>query len=131
MAPMKSALKKKVAASTAIAQPGDDAETITPPSAAPSTFVEFSASRSVAFACWISSGGTVCGTIPAEAGKKNAVEMPFSPPKRSSCQSSAWPVRRRAATTACVALLARLDATITLFRGSRSAQTPPISRKTT
>jgi hypothetical protein len=40
-----------------------------------------SASRSVAFACWISSGRTVCGTIPAEAGKKNAVETPFSPPE--------------------------------------------------
>ena len=128
---MKRALRRKVAESTAIAQPGEETETITPPSAAPSTFVEFSASRRVAFACWISSGGTVCGTIPADAGKKNAVETPLRPPNRSSCQSSALPVRRRTATAPCVAPLAMLETTITLFRGSRSAHTPPIRRNTT
>src|SRR4029079_19628378 len=131
IAPMKRALRRKVAEAKAIAHPGEETETITAPRDATRNAVEFSASRSVAFACWISSGGTVCGTIPADAGKKNAVETPLRPPNRSSCQSYALPVGRSAAPAAGVAPLAMLETTITLFRGSRSAHTPPIRRNTT
>ncbi len=58
-----------VAASTAIAHPGLVAATMMPPIAAPNTFMLLIASRSSAFACWIRLTGTVCGTIPCDAGK--------------------------------------------------------------
>ena len=48
--------------------------------------VAFSASRKVAFACCKSEAVTVCGTMPLLAGKKNAVEAPFSEARRASCQ---------------------------------------------
>jgi hypothetical protein len=56
--------------------------------------------RSRAFACCRSPGGTVCGTIPCEAGKKKAVEVPFTIPNATRCQISALPVIRSAATAA-------------------------------
>jgi hypothetical protein len=96
-----------------------------PPSAAPKTLAGFSARRSRAFACWIIASGTVCGTIPCEAGKKNAAEVPFSTLRTTSCQISALPVSRSAATFPCVAMLTTFEVTMTAWRGSRSAITPP------
>jgi hypothetical protein len=115
----------KLAASIAIAQPGPAAATSAPPSAAPKTLAAFSAGRSRAFACWIIASGTVCVTIPCEAGKKNAAEVPFSTLRTTSCQISALPVSRSAATFPCVAMLTTFEVTMTARRGSRSAITPP------
>ena len=100
-----------------------------PPIAAPVMFVAFSASRSVAFACCNIGVVTVCGTMPLLAGKKNAVEAPLTDARTASCQICAWPVSSSTATTAWLAPLARFDATITWWRGRRSAQTPPKSRR--
>ncbi len=47
------------------------------------------------------------------------------------CQISTAPVKISAASSACSAHRIRSVATITLWRGSRSAHTPPISRKPT
>jgi hypothetical protein len=51
----------KVSASTARPQPGPMAATRAPPSAAPPIMPAFMPTRMSALACWISSGGTVCG----------------------------------------------------------------------
>ena len=76
---MKSAPRPNVAASMAIAQPGADADDEhAAQRRAERRAVLFRTSRRSALACWIMSGGTVCGTIPAEAGKKKAETKPFS-----------------------------------------------------
>ncbi len=89
IAAAKSAPSAKVAASIAIAQPGPAAATIAPPSAAPTTMLELIASRSSAFACWMTAAGTVWGMIPDEAGKKNADDVPLTALIATMCQSSA------------------------------------------
>ena len=52
--------------------PGLVAATTRPPSAAPAIQLAFWPRRRIAFAGWSIAGGTVCGTIPVAAGKKNA-----------------------------------------------------------
>ena len=131
IAPMNAAARRKLAASQAIPTPGLVAPTIRPPSAAPPMKLELRPSRSSAFALCSIDRGTVCGTIPVEAGKKNAELVPLSAASAASCQIRAWPERRSAATAPCVSPLARFEATITWWRGSRSAQIPPASRKST
>ena len=108
--------------------PGLVAATRMPPIAAPVMFVAFSASRRIAFACCSSGVVTVCGIDAVLAGKKNADEAPLTAASTASCQICAWPVSSSTATTAWLAPLARFEATITWWRGSRSAQTPPKSR---
>ena len=131
MSATKTAPTPNVAASIAIAQPAPATATSAPPSAAPTTAVLFRTRRSMAFACWIRSAGTVCGTIPADAGKKKADTNPFKAAIVSRCHSSARPVSSSTASSPCVAMLARFDPTMTAFRGSRSAQIPPTRRKIT
>jgi hypothetical protein len=86
--------------------------------------------RKTAFACWSSEGSTVCGTSPVDAGKKNANPVPPIAWSTTRCQISALPVSSRAAVAACDPPVTRSATTITRWRGSRSAQTPPMSRKT-
>src|SRR5262245_9491369 len=126
----KTALAKNVPESIAIAQPAPTAATSTPPSAAPPIDATFSAIRSNAFACWSRGSSTVCGTSPVEAGKKNANAVPPIACRTIKCQSSAFPVSSSSAVTACAEPVSTSEATITRFRGSRSAQTPPTSMKT-
>src|SRR5262249_42793757 len=82
-------------------------------------------------ACWSSDLGTVCGVRPLAAGKKNALLAPLTAARAAICQIRACPEKRSAATVAWLRSLSTFDATITRFRGSRSAQMPPSSRKTT
>jgi len=131
MKPMKSAASRKLAASQAIAVPGFVAPTTSPPSAAPPMKLLFRPRRSSAFALCSIDLGTVCGTIPVEAGKKKAELVPFSAASTARCQIRAWPERRRTATAACVRPLTTLEATITRCRANRSAQIPPASRNRT
>ena len=65
------ALSRKLAASQAIAVPGFVAPTTSPPSAAPPMKLLFRPRRSSAFALCSIDLGTVCGTIPVEAGQVN------------------------------------------------------------
>ena len=131
IAPMNAAASRKLAASTAIPTPGLVTPTTSPPSAAPPMKLELSPRRSSAFALWSIDRGTVCGTIPVEAGKKNAELVPPSAARPARCQTRACPERRSAATAAWHSPLATLEPTITRCRGSRSAQIPPASRKST
>ncbi len=117
--------------SNAIAYPGLVAATSRPPNAVAEMTVVFMPKRSSAFACWRIASGTVCGTMPAEAGKKNADETPLAAASTASCQISARPERSSTASAAWLAPESTFEATITWCRGSRSDQTPPTSRKIT
>jgi hypothetical protein len=57
--------------------------------------------------------GTVCGTIPLEAGKKNAELVPLTAERTISSVKPAEPVSRSAASTPWLAPLTRLDPTMT------------------
>src|SRR5919201_5002625 len=119
------ALSRYVAASSSSAQPGLAAATSTPPSAAPSTLVAFRLMPRSAFACCSRLTGTVCGTRPCEAGKKNEKAAPRKTWSAIRCQSLALPVRSNTAIAPCAAALIAFEPTITRCRGSRSAKTPP------
>ena len=82
-------------------------------------------------ACWISSSGTVCGNRPFAAGRKNASAVPNSASIAISSQILTTPAKISAASRACRAKRTRSVTTITRWRGSRSAHTPPISRNAT
>ena len=131
IAPVRAAETKNETASIAIPVPGLVSPTTSPAIAAPPIRVAFTPSRRRAFALCKASGGTVCGTIPVEAGKKNAKLAPPSAESTMSCQISALPLSSSAAVTACTEPLTTLEATITRWRGSRSAQIPPTSMKIT
>src|SRR6478672_7060091 len=88
-------------------------------------FVAFRPRRSVAFACCSSDFGTVWGTMPLLAGKKNADDEPLIAASTARCHNSARPEIRSAAAMAWLVPLIRFEATITWCRGRRSAQTPP------
>ncbi|CAM5310750.1 hypothetical protein SRIMM317S_04198 [Streptomyces rimosus subsp. rimosus] len=70
-------------------------------------------------------------TIPSEAGAKNACPVPPSAASTAICHSRASPVSTSSAKRPCETQLSAFAATITRWRGSRSATAPPISRKTT
>ncbi len=80
-------------------------------------------------ACWISSSGTVCGSRPFAAGRKNASAVPNSASITISSQMCTTPAKINAASRPCSAKRTRSVATITRWRGSRSAQTPPIKQE--
>ena len=84
-----------------------------------------------AFASWISRSGTVCGTTAVEAGRKNASAVPNSASITATCQISTSPVMISAARAAWRAKRTRSVTTISRWRGTRSAQTPPISMNPT
>ena len=84
-----------------------------------------------ALASCSSDSGTVCGTSPVNAGRKNASAAPKTASITTMCQISTVPVRIRTASSACIAARTRSVATITRCRGSRSAHTPPSIRNAT
>ncbi len=84
-----------------------------------------------AVACWMSGSGTVCGSSPEAAGRKNASALPNSTSMTTTCQIRAEPEKISTASTACSAKRTRSVAIITRWRGRRSAHTPPSSRKLT
>ena len=122
---------RNVSASSANAQPAPSPSTSTVASAGPANSATVSIVLPAAFASWISSSGTVCGTSPVYAGRKNASAVPNSASMTTSCQISIPPVKISTASTACSANRIRSVTIITRWRGSRSAQTPPIRRKAT
>jgi hypothetical protein len=82
-------------------------------------------------ASWICSSSTVCGTRPEYAGRKNASAVPNSASITTMCQISTAPVKMSAASSACRPPRTRSVTTMTRWRGSRSAHTPPTSTKAT
>jgi hypothetical protein len=77
------------------------------------------------------SAGTVCGSRPWAAGKKNPSPVPRAAASAISSQTVARPVSTSTAEQAWASAWTTFAATITLCRGSRSATTPPHSRKAT
>jgi len=82
-----------------------------------------------ALASWISSSGTVCGSRPVAAGRKNASAAPNRTPITTMCQMRTSPVTMSSASSPCSTNRTRSVATTTRWRGRRSATTPPTSRK--
>ena len=100
-------------------------------SAGPANSATVSSAPVAAFASWMRSSGTVCGTSPVYAGRKNASAVPNSASMTTMCQISIASVKISAASTAWSTKRARSVTIITLCRGSRSAHTPPKSRNAT
>jgi hypothetical protein len=115
---------KNEAASTAIPTPGLVAATIRPPIAAPPMKLALLPRLRSEFADWSMRCGTVWGTIPTAAGKKNAELSPFAAASAISCQIWAWPLSRSNAIAAWLMPLATLEMTITRLRGRRSGPDP-------
>ena len=122
---------RKVAASNANAQPAPTPSTSAVASAGPTNSATVSSVPSAARAGWISVSGTVCGTSPVSAGRKNASAVPKHASITAMCQISTVPVKMRTASRACRPKRMRSVVTTTRWRGSRSAHTPPMSRKPT
>ncbi len=55
--------------------------------------------------------------------------VPTAAARTASCQTRAWPVRTSVADMACASAWSALAPAMTWWRGSRSAMTPPMSRK--
>ncbi len=125
------ALTRKVAASIANAAPAPAPSTSTVASAGPTNSATLSAIVVSAFACWISASGTVWGTRPVAAGRKNASALPNTASIATTCQISTSPAMIRSASPPWSAKRTRSVATTTRWRGRRSAQTPPMSTKPT
>ena len=125
------ALARNVAASSANAQPAPAPSTSAVASAGPANSATLLVIVVTAVACWMSSSGTVCGSRPPAAGRKNASAAPNSPSITTTCQIWTEPVKISVASSACSAKRTRSVTTITRWRGRRSAQTPPNSRKAT
>ena len=98
--------------------------------ATPAIRVEFRDRLKRAFACWSRPWLTICGTRPVDAGMKNADAPPLIAPSTMRCQVCATPLSSTTAAAICDAPLRRSEVTMTRWRGSRSAQTPPARRKT-
>ncbi len=122
---------RKVSASSVNAQPAPRPSTSAVASAGPANSAMVSSVPVAARAGWISSSGTVCGTSPVSAGLKNASAVPNSASITTMCQISTAPVKIRAASSACSTKRTRSVEIITRVRDSRSAHTPPSSRKPT
>ena len=118
------------AASIAIPVAGLVAWMMRPASAPPTISEPLRPSPSMAFAGCSFDSGTVCGTIPLEAGKKNAELAPATAVSAATCQICACPEKSRIAIAAWLAPETRFETTITRCRGSRSDQIPPTSRNT-
>lgn len=74
---------------------------------------------------------TVESSMPSAAGLKKAVPVPHRAVSSIICHSWGSPARTRTANAACERQFRTLAATITRWRGSRSAMAPPMSRKRT
>jgi hypothetical protein len=84
-----------------------------------------------ALACWTSPSGTVWGTSPVEAGLKNASAVPNNASITAIAQIGTGPMKISTASSPCSTARTMSVATITRWRSSRSAQTPPISTNRT
>lgn len=102
-----------------------------PPSAAPPMPAPFMAIRKRAKARLACSPETLESSMPSAAGLKKAVPVPQSAVSSIICHRCGCPVRTSTANAACETQLRALAATITRWRGSRSASAPPMSRKRT
>jgi len=71
------------------------------------------------------------GTIPVEAGRKNAAVVPRTAWRTTISQMRAVPMTRSTPSVASLTSATRLEAIIRSCRGTRSAQTPPASMNTT
>jgi hypothetical protein len=83
------------------------------------------------FASCSRSGLTTWGVSPVAAGLKNAVAIPCNACNAAICQISACPEMSRTAVVPWVPSRIRSAPIITARRGSRSANTPPISKNAT
>ena len=128
IAAVSSAATPNEAASIAIPVAGLVAWTTRPAIAPPMMIEPLRPSRSRAFAGCSFDSGTVCGTIPLEAGKKNAELAPATAVSAATCQICACPEKSRIAIAAWLAPETMFETTITRWRGSRSDQIPPTSR---
>lgn len=70
-------------------------------------------------------------SMPSAAGLKKACPVPHAAVSTIICHSFGSPARTSQAKAACETQLRAFAATITRWRGSRSAMAPPMSRKTT
>ena len=123
-------LTRKVAASTASAQPAPATATSTPATAAPRIRAPLVDSRSTALADCSESAGTVAGTRPVEAGMNTATAVPLTALSSIACSRRGVPRRNSAASSPWLAKARRSAAAMTRWRGSRSAIAPPTRTKT-
>ena len=100
-------------------------------SAGPTTSATCWLTPDSACADWMSSSGTVCGTRPVYAGRKKASAVPNSAPTTTMCQTCTAPVAMSTASEPCSTHRTTSLTTMTCWRGSRSATTPPSSTRTT
>ena len=82
-------------------------------------------------ACWSRSRGTSCGISATNAGQISAATVPLKAWSTTSIHSSARSVMTRYAAAPWLAASATWPTRRISTRGSRSAITPPTSRKTT
>ena len=100
-------------------------------SAGPANSATVSSVPSAALAGWISSSGTVCGTSPCSAAGRTPRRCRSTPRSPRCARSRRSPVKISTASRACRPKRMRSVVTTTRWRGSRSAHTPPMSRKPT
>lgn len=129
--PKNRAATAKLAASMAIPQADPSPATRIPAAATPSRLAALAPMRANAFAGTSWSAGTVCGTSATDAGNANALSVPLTADSTASKATESVRANTSTATTPCVAALARLDPTRMTLRGTRSATTPPSSKKIT
>ncbi len=87
------ALSRKVTASIAKAAPAPTPTTSTAASAGPAKSAKLKNIEVTAFASWMSSSGTVCGSSPLAAGRKKASAKPKRISIATICQISTVPVK--------------------------------------
>jgi hypothetical protein len=121
----------KLTTSSAKTTPKPRVETISPETAGPATSVRPLVRPSKAFASWRRAALTIFGKSPVEAGLKKAEAQPKIAEATASCQIWMLSVKKAAAISPWTKARTRSAAIITSWRGSRSAQTPPTTRKRT
>ena len=126
-----SAETTKVAASRAKAAAPPTPRTRAVASAGPTISATSRLTPVSACADWICSSSTVCGTSPVYAGRKNASAVPKSRPITTMCHTRTAPVMMSTARVPCSTARTTSLTTITRWRGSRSATTPPSSTSST
>jgi hypothetical protein len=121
----------KVRASTANAQPAPTPSTSAVAIAGPTRSAALKTTLLAALACCTSPSGTVCGTNPVAAGLKNASAVPKPASISTIAQIGTGPRKISSASVPCRIARATSVATMTRWRSSRSAHTPPINTNRT
>ena len=111
-------------------QPGPTAATRKPANTAPSVMDALMTRLLSALACCRRGSLTTSGVRPIAAGRKNASQTPMPTWMRARCHTCATPAIRSAAVSVWSTKRMKSPASITRCRGSLSAHTPPMSRKT-